>query len=74
VQSIDQILLTRFLLGCVAAVVREIMVPVGDTDISVAAVAAVVGKNERDDPGQIALKCQYEQVAHESQMLAMARA
>ncbi len=66
VEPVD--LLDLLLLGWIAAVVREVVMAVGNADGSVAAVAAVVGEDERDDAGEVALKRQHEQVAHEPQM------
>ena len=57
------------LLGRVAAVVRQVVVAVGDADGPVAAVAAVVGEDERGDPRQVALERQREQVAHQPEVL-----
>ena len=42
---------------------------VRNADGPVATVAAVVGEDERDDSGEVALKRQHEQVAQEPQML-----
>ena len=42
---------------------------VRNADGPVAAVAAVVGEDKRDDSGEVALKCQHEQVAQEPQVL-----
>ena len=62
-------LLDLLLLGRVAAVVREVVVAVRDADGPVAAVAAVVGEDERGDPREVALERQHEQVAHQPQVL-----
>ena len=57
------------LLG-IAAVVREVVVAVGDVDRGVVAVAPLVGKHERADAGDVALERQRDQVEHEPDVLA----
>ena len=42
---------------------------VRNADGPVAAIAAVVGEDERDDAGEIALKRQHEQIAQQPQVL-----
>ena len=60
-------------LSWVAAVVRQVVVAVGDADGRVAAVAAVVGEDEGGDPGQVGLERQGQQVDHQPDMLARSR-
>ena len=54
-----------------AAVVREIVVPLGHLDGAITAVAAVVGVNEAANPRQVALERQHQQIAQQTNVFAV---
>ena len=57
------------LLFLVAGVVRQVVVPFGDVDGSIAAVAAFVGQGKRGDAGLIGLKGQHHHVQEQTDVL-----
>ncbi|HRX45324.1 MAG TPA: hypothetical protein P5091_04720, partial [Acholeplasmataceae bacterium] len=58
------------LLG-VAAVVREVVVAVGDADVRVVLVRPFVRVHERADPGHVSLEGQHQHVHHQSDVFAV---
>ena len=57
------------LLGEIAAVVREVVMALGDLDEGVGLVAGLIGQHEGDDAGDIGLERHNDQVAHQADML-----